>query len=321
MFRDQPGIPQGPSGVGPSLLTRRTCCGLLLLAPIGLVAPSFGRTRASTQEDANRAEDDQRAVKDFLEAYRLAPGQILKRVPPPRPEGVRTWWRRMYPNDRDQPHRFGAMVFRWRDPDRLDNWGTITGEGYSLRQLLGFLEPNIHEVEIDGDRELLDRIVTGDWICRDGADVERKVHALEVTIQRVLRLRITLTFRQVERDVVVARGTYHHTPLEGRAANAIEIYGKQVVPGGGGAGGGTGTFSEFLKWVGEWIGRPVVSEVEAPPKGSITWCYNRRRPSTEQTRREDHDEASVLQHLREQTGLTFTRERKPIRILFIERAR
>jgi hypothetical protein len=38
-------------------------------------------------------------------------------------------------------------------------------------------------------------------------------------------------------------------------------------------------------------------------------------------RREDHDEALVLQHLQEQTGLTFARERKPIRILFIERAR
>jgi hypothetical protein len=37
--------------------------------------------------------------------------------------------------------------------------------------------------------------------------------------------------------------------------------------------------------------------------------------------REDHDEALVLQHLQEQTGLTFTREKKPIRVLFIERAK
>jgi hypothetical protein len=107
----------------------------------------------------------------------------------------------------------------------------------------------------------------------------------------------------------------------GRGTNEIEIYGKQVVPGGGGAGGGTGEFSTFLRWVGEWIGRPVLSEVEAPPKGQITWYYNARSPFTEQMRREDHDEALVLQHLQAQTGLTFTRERKPIRILFIERAR
>ena len=145
--------------------------------------------------------------------------------------------------------------------------------------------------------------------------------ALEVIIQRVLRLRISLTFRRVERDVVVARGAYHHTPLEGRAADEIEIYGKEVVPGGGGAGGGSGDFATFLKWVGEWIGRPVVSEVEAAPKRPITWYYNQRSPFTEQTRREAHDEGLVLRHLQEQTGLTFTRDRRPIRILFIERAK
>ena len=130
-----------------------------------------------------------------------------------------------------------------------------------------------------------------------------------------------MTFRQVERDVVVARGTYHHTPLEGRAANTIEIYGKQVVPGGGGAGGGGGDFAMFLKWVGEWIGRSVVSGVEAPPKEQIAWYCNERNPFIEQTRREDHEEALVLRHLQEQTGLAFARERRPIRILFIARAK
>ncbi len=34
-----------------------------------------------------KANDDDPAVKEFLEAYRLQPGQILKRVPTPRPEG------------------------------------------------------------------------------------------------------------------------------------------------------------------------------------------------------------------------------------------
>ena len=76
-----------------------------------------------------------------------------------------------------------------------------------------------------------------------------------------------------------------------------------------------------MKWVGEWIERPVVSEVWPPPKNHFSWFYNARSPFTEQMRREDHDEPLVLQHLHEQTGLTFTRERKPIRILFIERSK
>ena len=56
-----------------------------------------------------------------------------------------------------------------------------------------------------------------------------------------------------------------------------------------------------------------------PPAENIEWHYNARSPFTEQMRREDHDEALVLQHLHEQTGLTFTREKKPIRVLFVER--
>ena len=213
MFRDQPSIPVGPIGVGLSSLTRRTCCGLLMLAPIGMVVPSLRGTIAPIQKNVDRAKDDQKALKDFLDAYHLVPGQILKRVPSPRPEGVWTWWKHKYPNHGNQPHQFGAMVFRWRDPDQLENWGGTTGEGYSLRSLLRYLETNIYEVEIDGDRKLLDTIVTGDWVYRDGVDAERKVHALEVIIQRVLRLRISLTFRRVERDVVVARGAYRHSPL------------------------------------------------------------------------------------------------------------
>ena len=321
MFRDQSSVPHRPVGVGLSSLTHRKCCGFLMMALIGMVVLSLFGTTAPSQDNVHQAKDDGEALKGFLEAYRLAPGQILKRVPSPRPEGVRTWWKQKYPTHANRPDQFGTLVFRWRDPDQLDNWGGSVGEGFSLRELLPHIATEIHESEIDGDRDLLDTILTGDWVARDDVDVERKVHALEVIIQRVLRLRISLTFRQVERDVVVARGAYHHAPVKGRAADEIEIYGKEVVPGGGGAGGGSGDFAMFLKWVGEWIGRPVVSEVEAPPKGWITWNYNRREPSTEQTRREDHDEGLVLQHLRDQTGLTFTRERKSIRILFIERAR
>ena len=237
-----------------------------------------------------KADDDEPALKEFLEAYRLEPDQILKRVPTPRPEGVRIWWKQKYPNHGNQPDRFGAMVFRWRDPNELENWGGTTGDGYSFRHLLKYLEINIYPIEIDGDVKFLDTVVGGDWIFRDGVDEERMIRALETILQRTLRRRISLIFRQVEREVVVARGRYRLARVAGQTKDEIEIYGKQIVPGGGGAGGGTGTFSKFLKWVGEWIERPVVSEVEAPPVEQLTWLYNARRPSTEPMRREDHDE-------------------------------
>jgi hypothetical protein len=212
------------------------------------------------------------------------------------------------------------MTFRWSDPDRLRNWSATTADGFPLRSLLRYLKVDVYPAEIDGDLKLLDTVVTGDWVFRDGVSDERMVHALESIMQRTLRLRIAMTFRQVEREVIVARGRYRYSPLPGRADHQIEIYAKHIGDRRFGGGGG-GTFPEFLKWVGEWIGRPIVNEVEAPPKVPISWHDNHRSPSNDEMRREDHDEALVLKNLQEQTGLTFTRERKPIRILFIERAK
>lgn len=316
---------------------RTSICGILgrlalatiavaLASPSGKAAEPPGddaRALAQAKTQTDRKSDDQ-ALKEFLEIYRLAPGQIVKRVPPPRPEGMRVYWKREHPGFENRVDRFGAMTFRFSDPDRLVNWSMTTGnEGFSIRELLQYLEMDIYPVEIDGDPELMETPIKGDWIYRAGAPAEQTLAALESTVQRALRLsprhRITMQFRQVERDVVVVRGQYRYAPVAGRSKNQVEIYGKQIVPGGGGAGGGTGKFGEFLKWVGEWIERPVVSEVEAPPKGNIEWFYNARSPFTRAMRQEDHDEVLVLKHLKEQTGLSYTRERKKIRILFVER--
>jgi len=307
--------------------------GLSLMATALLLMTPPGRGQVATADDRDgltpdtgetqeSSKTEDQSLEDFLRIYRLDRDENLKHVPPPRPEGIRAYWKRERAGFANSPDQFGAMTFRWRDPDRLVNWSMTSGDaGFRVQDLPKYLEMDIFPFEIDGDPDLLKTAVAGDWIYRVGTPAEQLVKALEIRLQRTLRKRITLKLRTVEREVVVVRGQYRPSPVSGRAKDEIEIYGKQIVPGGGGAGGGSGTYSEFLKWVGEWIKRPVVSEVQTPPKNEFSWFYNARSPFTDQMRREDHDEPLVLQHLHEQTGLTFTRERKPIRILFIERAK
>ncbi len=79
-------------------------------------------------------------------------------------------------------------------------------------------------------------------------------------------------------------------------------------------------FPFFLEWTAGWIGRPIVDEVESPPKAPVRWHYNLREDQREQSRREDRDVTLVLKHLQEQIGLTFKREKRPVQILFVERA-
>lgn len=308
--------------------------GFMALAAVALLTPFSQDMPAATANDSDPDTPsgyttvpsppprDEQALEEFLQTYRLAPGQNLKRVPKPRPSGMRLWLNRDRPGQGDRLDEISSMVFRWNDPDHLQPWSSRYGggAGWPVRDLPRYLEMDVFPVEIEGDPELLKMQTSGDWIYRMGIPADQMVGPLEKLMQLSIKRRLTLEFRQVERDIVVARGRYRYAPLAGRSKNEIEIYGKQLVGDGGGGGGGSGTFPHFLKWVGEWIERPVVSEVEAPPPRGLSWSYNGRSPSTEQTRREDHDEALVLKHLEEQTGLTFTRERRPIRVLFIERA-
>lgn len=317
------------------ILSRRARYGLIALAMTALVIPSIKGTLQVGQNTRDRkdaqdkdlagaqGEADDTALQDFLRAYRLAAGQNLKRIEPPRPIGAAVWWKRKFAaNGGTGPQGFGAMVFRYGDPDHLENYGGLFGpatQGYPVRNLPEAIGMDVDPAEIEGDPALLQSTVTGDWIFREGVPPVRMVDSLESILQRGLRLRIRLTFRQVERDVVVARGQYHYLPLPGRSKNEIDLYGHQLVKNKN-ATSGTGDLPNFLKSVGGFIGRPVVNEVETPPKEPISWFNHVRSPFTERMRQEDHDEALVLQHIQEQTGLTFRREMKPIRVMFIERA-
>ncbi len=318
-------------GRGLPILSRRCRCGLLSLALIALVMPPLRGTPAAQQGAVDRQDapgaikadsvvkSDDESLKEFLETYRLGPRQNLKRIELPRPEGIHAYWKRKYPNSQKSLDQVQVFTFGWSDPDRLQfHWSLYGGPtGFRVRDLPRFLNMELFPVQIEGDLDLLNREISGDWIFREGVPAEQLIPSLEAILQCAFRLRITLAFREVKRDVVVARGRYRYAPLPGRSDNAIEIYGTYLDTKGTG-GGGSGKFPEFLRWVGEWIERPVVSEVEAPPKENVGWHYNRHSPFTEEAKREDHDEVSVLKHLEEQTGFTFTREKKPIRVLFVE---
>ena len=107
--------------------------------------------------------------------------------------------------------------------------------------------------------------------------------------------------------------------MPGHAEDEIEVYAREIAPEDE-RRNGVGDFPSFLRSLAEWIRRPILDEVESPPKGKIGWHYNPREAQSARTRRGDGDETLVLKHLAEQTGLAFAREKRPIKILFVERA-
>src|SRR5262249_14207074 len=226
--------------------------GLAMPAVIALMLISLRHTRGQQKEpgpprrsadgaDAGvQVKDEQQALDAFLEVYRLAPGQNIKRVPPPRPESFRAWCIRHSPRTAGQLNGLRALVFGWRDPDRLQIWSRMFGgtEGWSIRDLPRWMKMDIYPFEIEGDARLLDTEIGGDWIVREGIPAEQLIRPLEAILQRALRRRITLALRRVERDVVVARGRYQSSPLPGYGEGHVEIYGRKLSPNGGGGGRG-----------------------------------------------------------------------------------
>jgi len=157
------------------------------------------------------------------------------------------------------------------------------------------------------------------------------IRQLETILRDELKLPVRLEFRKVEREVFVARGRYRLTPLPGQpgevkihytdktaTVDRVQIFGKALVPNTG-AGGGTGDFDEFLRWLGRWIDTPVVDEVTEHPSRQLGWLLHERSPSTALTRREDHDPKVVLRNITAQTNLSFTKETRKVKLLFVER--
>ncbi len=268
--------------------------------------------------------------------YGLERGQDLRRVAPPFPPIRMEYYRTGHPSQSEAIEEGpSAMVFRWTG-GKLRNWGMTFGDaadpGYNLTGVLDALL-DIKSQEIDGPRELLDARLAGDWVIRAGADQAEVVKQLQSILQNEFSLPMKLEFRDVERDVYVARGEYELTPLPGQegkgkliltdetiTTDEIQIFGTELVPNSG-AGGGTGEFEEFLGWLGRWIGTPIVAEVDLKPTNQVSWHLHEKSPSTDQSRSEDHDPILVLGNITLQTGLTFTLEKRPVRILFVERTK
>jgi uncharacterized protein (TIGR03435 family) len=263
--------------------------------------------------------------------YGLEDGEAIRIVRPPYPELRKTYYRVGHPTQWEAiPRGPDAVAFHWID-GQLENWGMTfgDGDGYQLKGVIG-VALGLKEHELAGAKELLAKRVPGDVVIRPGQPDDLVVKQLEKVLQKEMSLPVRLEFRDVERKVYVARGDYKLTPLPGHAAESkmfyadstettdpIEIFGEQLVPNSG-SGGGTGDFAEFLQWLGDWIDARIVDETGKHPTRKISWSLHGRSPATEKTREGDHAAELVLKNITKQTGLRFTKEMRPVRVLFVE---
>jgi hypothetical protein len=256
---------------------------------------------------------------------------VVRRVPPPFPE-CRTEFFRSVPVFVDLvKHPPGFMTFQY-DPKGGDleyraaglqqtdvcvRFALVCAAGVPLRDLAG-------------DKALLDTVIGGDFVYRKGASVEARVADMERILRDECKLAVKLTFKEVEQEVIVARGRLGVTPLPGKPKNHIAAYAKVLTKRASGTR--PGTLSDFLEDLSGFVGRRIVNE--ALDKGErITFGFHAVRPTPEVPAAvlpgaddEDHspipvqDPAVVLPNVTRQTGLKFTTEKRKLRLLFVEKS-
>lgn len=263
---------------------------------------------AGCAKEAQFAVPNLKALAEFKKSYALLTGEDLKYVAPPFLPSRLVYYRYDSPGQAEAiPRGPDNMYFLWSEGEGLKTLGMAFGKS-DLRMVLSVLA-GIYHYEVEGDQELLKTKSEGDFIIREDLPLDKRVVRLEDIFQRDLQLPVRMTFREVSRDVIVVSGNYrYHTPLPGQP-DSIKIYGKTFEDGGGGS---SGDFQSFLEsGVGEYIGRWVVNEVETPPEGTLRWSWSYQKGPKE--------EELALQHLTEQTGLTFKDQARRVRVLFVER--
>jgi RNA polymerase sigma factor (sigma-70 family) len=266
--------------------------------------------------------------KEFDKVYRLADGEVLKRVAPPFPECRMEYYRKemdwQFKHIPDAPTTF---AFTWKGGKAVFRSMTTgshgsDAEGVTLASVLDTI--GVPHQSFLGPQELRERRIPGDWVIRDGVPVEKQVARLGEILRKDCGVPVKLEFKDVEREVAVASGKFVSKPLKDRKANTIDIYALNPVPNSG-AGGGSGTLDEFLRALGSFTNVPVVNEVQAGPKARLSWYYHIRSPMLKDpangidTRAEDTDAKAVMPNVAAQTGLTVTFQKRKVRMLAVEK--
>jgi RNA polymerase sigma factor (sigma-70 family) len=200
-----------------------------------------------------------------------------------------------------------------------DKNGDQTRGGWTVKQLAE-IAMNLDEQDIEGDATILGTTQMGDIVYDPSfRESSRMQTGLEQFLSQTLGEPVRLTFRNVERPVIVFRGTWHWNGNHG-GKNVIELYGASLgadpkfdpLPG-------SSIRARFTADLGTWIHESVFIDATGVPR-IISWHENSIGDGSAAAKTQAHDLKLVCDHVAKQTGLTWTQETRSVRRLFVEKA-
>jgi beta-lactamase regulating signal transducer with metallopeptidase domain/uncharacterized GH25 family protein len=259
--------------------------------------------------------DEEIGVDEATRLYALHEGTALKRIGPPFPL-ARKFVSRMLGYRTAHKPRERSEVIRWSGT-KFESYHSIDGGTFSVSHLARLLT-GIGSAELEGDKDLVELSIPGDFVFREGASKEALLRDLQEIVSDEARVPVKIEFRDVERNVYRASGELKLNLPEGLDSIAMN------------GGPHTGHFGESIRGgnagrlllsLSAYIRMCIVNEVTAP-NDRLEW--SERWYDLESTKPEDRfriDPAVVLEQITEQTGIRFTEEKQVVPVLFIERVK
>lgn len=298
---------------------------VLLGLALGLVRPDIGRAQEpSTAPQPGRttgAEASPEGVHEaFKRHYEVTKEQAVVRFTPPFSASRRDFFRQAVKAESarapDGPH---AWVLHWKDNTPVSD-ACFLEDDFMLQHLL-IMILDLSDQQVRGDQQLREMRLPGDFIFNAAASVEARRAALERILQQELGKPLHLRLSQVEEETLVFAGTWQFAtaentdeaasePLIDIYADGLDVAPRKPFPPRGGR-------RHLESALSRWLGEPVLIETKAFPK-VVRWHIHTHAGEAPERQAAAKDKQQTLDHLQEQTGMTWSRQQRTNTYLFIE---
>jgi hypothetical protein len=249
----------------------------------------------------------------FEAVYQLKDGENIRYIKPPFIPERLTYYRTEDPSQAKAVPRGPDLLVIQQDGNELER--PSMGFGFKPNPLQRILDNPLGfwHYEFEAPAALLNLNLAGDWTIRKGVSREELLKALEPVILKATRRKIHFTKQNVERDVIVAHGMIkgdfsHNGQVQIYAENKTET---DV------AGTRYGGLTNLLGTTGERLNTYVVKDAQTNDGPFFEIAYFPDSDASKMGDRHEELTGKVLKNVADQTGLTFTHEKRFVDVWFI----
>lgn len=199
-----------------------------------------------------------------------------------------------------------SLLFQW-DNHLIEKEISNNQQGFTIEEILNSLQ--IYPFTIQGDKDILRIRCVGDFVVRRDISYELALQELEKIFQGDLHLPVKFGFKDNQEKVIVIRGNYQPKLFPDR--QNLCIYSEKPSPPK--VWIEKGNFQQLTRGLENYLKERFINETQFSLTESLSWAYNYMENG------EQRNTQKILQHLTEQTGLTFTEETRTVPVLFVEK--